>query len=284
MAGLTFGYIIVGGATRAMREHGEMTLLRFKCIWYTEWGYRQLGRIIGAVYAIGAPIFWYLGYFNKAMKIRGLLGCYLLRSKLKTQPRPAGMDSNEGFISVPQVSHNTLATQFSATAILYSLFFLGALRHLFRHPEISGFPQVRGLNIWGLSAAAMTFTEFIFGALVAGLNVGSIYNSGSIKHDLIENSSTVRWMHRNLAYLTCVVATGTWVATLLVPGGGAGTSKRLRDAAHAILAATIGQSVLGILTLLNHIPVWLGPLHQGGFLVLLSTIFWYTHCLRAFPK
>lgn len=57
-----------------VRERGEMTLSRFKFIWYMEWGHRQWGRLIGVAYAIPAAFFWYRGYFNKGMKVR--VGCY----------------------------------------------------------------------------------------------------------------------------------------------------------------------------------------------------------------
>lgn len=91
-------------------------------------------------------------------------------------------------------------------------------------------------------------------------------------------------MHRNLAYLTCAAVACTWLLTLRVPGGKATTGQQMRNAAHLMLAATLGQSAIGVITLLQYVPVWLGALHQGGSIVLLSTILWYTHCLRAIPK
>ncbi|KAM7532714.1 hypothetical protein Aperf_G00000130237 [Anoplocephala perfoliata] len=274
-----------------------MTLSRFKFIWHMEWGHRQLGRIIGATYAIPAAIFWYLGHFNRAMKIRvacyglligfqGLLGWYMVRSGLKTPP----------------LSHYRLAAHLSTATILYSLLLWAGFSHLSKHPILLRFPQLRSLKIWGHSSMTVMFTTLIFGAFVAGLDAGLTYNSwpkmadrwvpddlivdryGSTKRNLVENPTAVQWMHRNLAYLTCAVVTGAWIATLRVPGGRAATGTQLRNAAHAMLAATIGQSALGIFTLLYYVPVWLGAMHQGGSLVLLSTILWYTHCFRAFPK
>ncbi|VDO06831.1 unnamed protein product [Rodentolepis nana] len=353
MAGLTFGVIIVGGVTRltesglsmvdwhpfkevpprteeqwlaefekykqfpeyehVLREHGEMTLSRFKFIWHMEYGHRQLGRLIGVAYAIPAALFWYKGYFNKVMKIRvasygaligfqGLLGWYMVRSGLKTPPRPAGLDPNEEFVGVPRVSHYRLAAHLSTAAILYSLFLWAGFSHLFKHPHVVRFPQLRNLKIMGHSTKAMMFTALVFGAFVAGLDAGLTYNSwpkmadrwipddlitptyGSTKRNLVENPTAVQWMHRNLAYLTCGLATATWLATLRVPGGRKVTGQRMRTAAHLMLAATVGQSAIGIFTLLNYVPVWLGAMHQGGSLVLLSAILWYTHCIRAIPK
>lgn len=60
-----------------VREHGEMSLSRFKFIWHMEWGHRQWGRLIGAAYALPAAIFWYKGFFNSAMKKR-VISCGVL--------------------------------------------------------------------------------------------------------------------------------------------------------------------------------------------------------------
>ncbi|KAM7532469.1 hypothetical protein Aperf_G00000132731 [Anoplocephala perfoliata] len=280
-----------------VRESGEMSLSRFKFIWHMEWGHRQFGRIVTATFAIPAAVFWYLGYFNRAMKIRvtgyallfgfqSLFGWYLVKSGLKNPP----------------LSHYRLAVHLSTAAILYSLFLWAGFSHLCKHPNIPRFPKVFRLKVWGHSSKAVMFTALIFGAFVAGIDAGLTYNSwpkmadrwvpddliveryGSTKRNLVENPTAVQWMHRNLAYLTCAVVTGAWIATLRVPGGRAVTGTQLRNAAHAMLAATIGQSALGIFTLLYYVPMWLGAMHQGGSLVLLSTILWYTHCLRAYPK
>ncbi|VDK24090.1 unnamed protein product [Taenia asiatica] len=353
MAGLTFGAIVIGGVTRLtesglsmvdwhpfkevpprteeawskefekykqfpeyehiVRNRGDMSLSRFKFIWYMEWCHRQWGRLIGVAYAIPAALFWYKGYFNKGMKIRvacygaligfqGLLGWFMVRSGLKTPPRPVGMDPEEEFVGVPRVSHYRLAAHLSTAAILYALFLWSGFSHLCTHPTIKRFPEVTKLKIWGHSSKAMMFTALIFGAFVAGLDAGLTYNSwpkmadrwvpddlvvaryGSTMRNLVENPTAVQFMHRNLAYLTVAMVTVTWAMTLRVPGGGVVTGQQLRNAAHFMLAATLGQSTIGVVALLHYVPVCLGAMHQAGSLVLLSTILWYTHCLRAIPK
>ncbi len=47
-----------------------------------------------------------------------------------------------------------------------------------------------------------------------------------------------------------------------------------RRATHWLLLAVLLQVSLGIATLLLHVPVWLGTLHQGGAVVLLSAVLW----------
>ncbi len=60
----------------------------------------------------------------------------MVRSGLKTPPRPAGMDSNEEFVGVPRVSHYRLASHLSTAAILYALFLWSGFSHLFKHPKV----------------------------------------------------------------------------------------------------------------------------------------------------
>jgi len=44
-----------------------------------------------------------------------------------------------------------------------------------------------------------------------------------------------------------------------------------------VFAIISAQFVLGIFTLLNGVPVWLGGLHQAGAVALLASILWLLH-------
>jgi cytochrome c oxidase assembly protein subunit 15 len=44
-----------------------------------------------------------------------------------------------------------------------------------------------------------------------------------------------------------------------------------------VLAAISAQFILGIFTLLNGVPVWLGGLHQAGAVALLGCVLWLLH-------
>ncbi|KAA3677488.1 cytochrome c oxidase assembly protein subunit 15 [Paragonimus westermani] len=56
-----------------VQQHGEMSLSRFKFIWYMEYTHRMWGRMIGAMFALPGAYFWYKGYFNSRMKPRFLI-------------------------------------------------------------------------------------------------------------------------------------------------------------------------------------------------------------------
>lgn len=59
---------------------------------------------------------------------------------------------------------------------------------------------------------------------------------------------------------------------------------RGKKAIAAVLCAGYLQVLLGISTLLNHVPVILAASHQSGSLILLSTIIWLCHELKYFGK
>lgn len=61
-------------------------------------------------------------------------------------------------------------------------------------------------------------------------------------------------------------------------------SSRGRKAMAAVLCAGYLQVLLGISTLLTHVPLILAASHQSGSLVLLSTMIWLCHELKYLRK
>ncbi|CAH8461502.1 unnamed protein product [Dicrocoelium dendriticum] len=174
--------------------------------------------------------------------------------------------------------------------------------HLMLAPtlQVKSFAALKKLKMLAHSSKALTFATLIFGSFVAGLDAGLVYNSwpkmadrwiptdliapqyGSVMSNLLNNPTSAQFSHRLLAYCTVLTVTALWATVMRARI--AQTGPRIRLAAHLALASAWGQSVLGILTLLNYVPVSLGVMHQGGSLVLLSALLWFTHCLRAVPK
>ncbi|KAG5444108.1 Cytochrome c oxidase assembly protein cox15 [Clonorchis sinensis] len=294
-----------------VNQHGEMSLSQFKFIWYMEYSHRMWGRLIGAVFAIPGAYFWYKGYFTRRMKprvliyggllgLQGLLGWLMVRSGLKEPQPPVGHKPGEPFAGVPRVNHFWLCAHLSSAAILFSLFLWGSFDYLAHHQPVKPFGSLKLAKILGHSTKALIFATLIFGAFVAGLDAGLVYNTwpkmadrwvpddlitpqyGSTFGNLLNNPTGVQFSHRILAYTTVACATALWATVMRT--GLATTGPRIRTAAHLVLAAAVGQSTLGVMTLLYYVPVWLGVMHQGGSLVLLSSALWFTHCLRAVPK
>ena len=133
------------------------------------------------------------------------------------------------------------------------------------------------------------------GAFVAGLDAGLVYNTWPkfahrwIPEDILsrsptwknffENPVTVQFMHRNLAYLTLLSVTTTWLV-----GRRLHLSPRAKMALHGLMIMGYTQAALGISTLIYFVPVWLASLHQNGSLALISFALWLTNEIRRVPK
>ncbi|KAL3077898.1 hypothetical protein niasHS_013427 [Heterodera schachtii] len=277
---------------------GEMTLADFKFIWTMEYLHRMWGRAIGIVFLLPCAYFWRRGYFNGPMKLRmvfsglliasqGLVGWWMVKS---------GLDpSNNSNSDVPRVSHYRLATHLSLAFILYGIFLWNGLSHLFTPNNHSKSPAIKKFRGMVHGNKLMIFMTIIIGAFVAGLDAGLVYNSwpkyadrwipeGVLSHtpswkNFIENPATVQFLHRNMAYLTLILATLTWIKGIRTPLG-----FRSRLALHSLLVTAWLQLALGISTLLHHVPVSLASMHQNGALLLYSSVIWLSNELRKIPK
>nr|AAW24608.1 SJCHGC09297 protein [Schistosoma japonicum] len=105
---------------------------------------------------------------------------------------------------------------------------------------------------------------------------------GSTVKNFLDNPTAVQFTHRMLAYTTVLTTGLLWIKVMRL--GVTCTGPRIRNAAHLVLGAAFGQSLLGITTLLYYVPVSLGSLHQCGGVILLSSLLWFTHCLHNVPK
>src|SRR6185369_2764973 len=128
-----------------------------------------------------------------------------------------------------------------------------------------------------IALLTLVVVQIYLGALVAGLRAGLIYNTwplidGSfipdaarLFHDtplwrnLFENTLTVQFSHRMAGY-------ALWLLALLHAFDVARTLRHGPALTHALaLAAMVTiQAALGILTLMNQVPIGLALAHQAG--------------------
>ncbi len=130
--------------------------------------------------------------------------------------------------------------------------------------------------------------QLIAGALVAGMKAGLAYNTWPLMDGALvpsgllimkpwwinafENALTVQFNHRILAYV--ITALAAWQAWRLMPVGGT-----VAASAQALIAVILLQVVLGISTLLAHVPLSLGLLHQGGAAIVFAVAVWHAHSI-----
>ena len=151
--------------------------------------------------------------------------------------------------------------------------------------------KFRNLIRWGL---AIVLIQIIYGAFVAGLDAGFIHNhwpmmsEGKFMHEtvyieqsptyknFIEGKSGVQFVHRTLAYLVLVFVFLIWLK-----GRKHSNSTYQSKGLNALLFIVGLQFLLGVLTILNQVPVWLGVAHQIGAFLLLAAL---TFTLHRFSK
>ena len=257
-----------------------MTLAEYQGIFWWEWVHRLIAQLIGVVFAL--PFLYFLirrqlprrlipylvGLFALGA-LQGLLGWVMVAS---------------GLVDRPSVSHYRLAAHLTNDLLIYALtlwtaFYVAKPRaEALVPPEAA--PLLRRHAITGLSILAVTI---IWGAFTAGLRAGLVYNTfplmgGSVVppdflalapwwSNVTENHGAVQFIHRALAMTTGLVLLAL-ALRLRAPNVG----RQLRRMATWLFAIVALQIFLGIETVLNQVPVWLGALHQANAILLLGIV------------
>ena len=128
---------------------------------------------------------------------------------------------------------------------------------------------------------AVIILQIIYGAFTAGLKAGYGWNTfpkmagqwipGGLLPlspwylNLLEHNFTVQFIHRMLGWGLCMLIPGYWRYTR-----GFNLAPQQDFAITALMNVVIVQFLLGMLTLIWVVPVWLGVLHQAGAFVLLA--------------
>jgi heme a synthase len=252
-----------------------MNLAQFKTIFWWEWSHRLLGRVIGVAYLL--PFLWFLW--------RGVLGADLRRRLwlifgLGTLQGVVGWWMvASGLSERVEVSHYRLATHL----VLALLIFAGVVWTLRRLADQPPTVATSRLKITSAGLLVLTFVQLYLGALVAGLRAGKIYNTwpdidGAFIpsaarlffetpwwRNLFDNTLTVQFEHRMTAYALFVLAILHAFDAVRSRAGTAAV-----NGAIWLTAAITLQASLGILTLLNAVPIALALTHQAVAIAVLT--------------
>jgi cytochrome c oxidase assembly protein subunit 15 len=273
----------------AQRNLG-MSLADFKTIYWWEWTHRLLGRVIGAAYLL--PFLWFLwrGWITPGLRpllwgifalggLQGAVGWWMVAS---------------GLADRTEVSQYRLATHLLLACIIFAALIWTAQRI---SADIAMFGQLRGKGLGTATSiptrrirttaavlVVLVLLQIYLGALVAGLRAGLTYNTwplidgafipdagrlffdSPLWRNFFENTLTVQFDHRMVAYALWVLAVehaaDVWM-----------TAKRGPVVGSAILlaAAVTLQATVGIATLLAQAPIDLALLHQAVAMLVLAT-------------
>ncbi len=252
-----------------------MTLSEFRTIFWWEWSHRLLGRVIGMVYLLPFLFFLWRGGMSGELKrrlwlifglgaLQGAIGWWMVASGLSERT---------------EVSQYRLATHLVLALLIFAAI-VWTLRRLGERPPLAAPAR---LKITSAVLLGLTFVQLYLGALVAGLRAGLVYNTwpeidGALVpssarlwfdepwwRNLFENALTVQFEHRMTAYALFALAVFHVVDAV-----------RSRAAAAAVngalwlVGAVTLQATLGILTLLNQVPIGLALSHQAIAIAVLT--------------
>ncbi len=266
-----------------MHKNFDFTLEDFKFIYWWEWVHRQLGRIIGMVFLI--PFIYFLAkkaFTPKAIQrlviifilggFQGFLGWYMVKS---------------GLVNEPRVSHYRLAMHLSTALLTISLIWWLILDILNQQKsKIQLSKTVKKHALFGWMTLGVVAIQIIYGAFVAGLDAGQIHNTwptmdGQWIHQGVMMQGFPNALHTSSSITTIQFIHRWWAAVVVLCIGGLWfTARRFEylqknhwKGLHVMMGGVIVQFILGVFTLLYHVPIWLGLLHQlGAVVVLLSTL------------
>lgn len=258
----------------------------FKDIYFWEWLHRFIGRMIGLVFFIPFCYFLMTKQLTKPTvkksiilmalgAFQGFLGWWMVKS---------------GLVDRPDVSHFRLAAHLTTAFVTFAYTFWVALDLMFPNRKNIDI-KFRNLIRWGM---AVLLLQIIYGAFVAGLDAGFIHNhwpfmnEGKLMHEtvyielqpvyknFIEGKSGVQFVHRTLAYVVVIFILVIWYKAKRLD-----LAKHQNNAVNALLIMVGVQFLLGVLTIMLAVPVWLGVLHQVGAFFLLTAM---TFTLHRFSK
>lgn len=266
--------------------NNHFNLEDFKDIYFWEWLHRVIGRFIGLVFFLPFLYFLITKQLTKSTikktvillimgGFQGFLGWYMVKS---------------GLVDNPDVSHFRLSAHLTTAFLTFAYTFWVALDLKFpcRKTVNTSFRNFIRLGL------VVLLLQIIYGAFVAGLDAGFIHNhwplmnEGKFMHEtvyieqnplyknFIEGKSGVQFVHRMLAYLVAFLLVSIWYKARKME-----TTKMQNYAVTGLLIMVGVQFLLGVLTLIFHVPVWLGVAHQVGAFFLLSIT---TFTLHRFSK
>lgn len=252
-----------------------MSLSEFKTIFWWEWSHRLLGRFIGIVYLLPFLFFLWRGAFTPDLKkrlwiifglggLQGAVGWWMVAS---------------GLTHRTEVSQYRLAAHLMVALAIFAAI-VWTLRRLSDRPA---WPVAARLTTSSIVLLVMTFVQIYFGALVAGLRAGRVFNTwpeidGALIpsgarlffetpwwRNFFDNALTVQFSHRMVAYALLTLALAH-----LIDAVRSQAARPVVLGALALVTAITMQAVIGIVTLLYQVPIVPALAHQAMALVILT--------------
>ena len=258
-------------------QNKGMSLGEFQSIYWWEWGHRQLGRVIGLVWAAGFVVLLATrsippGWTGRLLLLgalgglQGAIGWWMVASGLTG--------------TALDVASYRLAVHLGLAFVILGL--IARFAFQLSRSEAANIAARRERDARAQRLAAiwipLTFGQILLGALVAGIDAGRTYTDwplmaggllppdpfglAPVWRNFFEDPGLVQFMHRVWGYALLAFAVYAWRV------GRASPNANVRAAFIAAFAMTLVQMALGIATVLLAAPWWIAIVHQAGAVFL----------------
>jgi len=260
-------------------QNKGMSMAEFKVIYWWEWGHRQLGRVIGLVWALG--FFGFLltrnipaGWTGRLLGLGALGG---LQGAVGWWMVASGVTQGEGMLDVASYR---LATHLGLAFVILGFIAWYVFELKCEERQLMQCRRHRETRLFSLGTGLMyfAFLQILLGALVAGIDAGRTYTDWPLMaggvlppypfditpwwRNFFENAGLVQFMHRVAGYLLMIFGIVVWLRARRSPNSGT------RGAFTVVFAMLILQMFIGIVTVLYGAPWQIAIVHQFGAVVL----------------
>ena len=258
-----------------------MSLEEFKEIFFWEYFHRLWGRLIGIIFIIPLLFFIIVKKIPKSILsklflilflggLQGFIGWWMVKS---------------GLVNDPTVSQYRLTIHLSNALLILSLL-------IWVYLDVKeGVSQIK--PDFSFFVFSILFITIIAGAFVAGMDAGLMYNEYPFMGDSLipenygeyqlldpfENPASAQFHHRHLALFT-TLCTLFYCYKYYFES----EDKKVKKLSLLISIVVCSQFTLGIITLINMVPVYLGAIHQTGAVILFISLICSMHRLNLIEK
>lgn len=272
-----------------------MSLDEFKVIYWWEWGHRQLGRVIGLVWALG-----FLGFLIARRIPPGWTG------RLLTLGALGGLQGAIGWWMVAsglsgemvRVASYRLAVHLGLAFVILGLIAWYVFQLGRSEADLMQARRNREGRLFSMSTGLMhfAFLQILLGALVAGIDAGRAFptwpdmngaflppdpfylpDGGAAWRAFFENAGLVQFLHRMSGYLLFAFGIVVWLR------GRRSAHLTTRRAFDWMMAVMFGQLVLGIVAVVTAAQLHAALTHQLGAVILWVLILRARH-LSQYPQ
>jgi len=257
-------------------QNKGMSMSEFQFIYWWEWGHRQLGRVIGLVWAIG-----FFGFLLTKNIPNGWTSRMLLLGALGGLQGAVGwwMVSSGLTGTMLDVASYRLATHLGLAFVILGFISWYVFQLGQTEKDLIQRRRMRETRLFSMGTGLMhlAFLQILLGALVAGIDAGRNYVDWPLMageffppdmfsltpwwRNFFEDDGLVQFIHRMAGYVLMIFAIVVW--RVARKSG----NTQVRFGFNAVLAMVFFQMVLGIITVMYSAPWQIAIVHQLGAVV-----------------